>query len=124
MDVDDMMRRLDHVTQESVNKCKRIHEMCELIEVMSALEKFKVKHGIVSQKAKPEHRHHSIGYSEKEKKWYGWSHCAIFGFGVGDKIFKENFGDDKTHFSKHGTETIKNMADAEKSARAFAKSVA
>lgn len=25
----------------------------------------------------------SIGFCEKEEKWYGWSHRAIFGFGVG-----------------------------------------
>lgn len=28
----------------------------------------------------------SIGFSEKEKKWYGWSHRAIYGFGIGDKV--------------------------------------
>jgi hypothetical protein len=27
-----------------------------------------------------------IGFSEKNQKWYGWSHRAICGFGVGDKI--------------------------------------
>ena len=26
----------------------------------------------------------SIGYSEKDNKWYGWSHRAIQGFGIGD----------------------------------------
>jgi hypothetical protein len=25
----------------------------------------------------------SIGFSEREQKWYGWSHRAIFGFGIG-----------------------------------------
>ena len=25
----------------------------------------------------------SIGFCEKEQKWYGWSHRAIFGFGIG-----------------------------------------
>ncbi len=28
----------------------------------------------------------SIGFCEKDKKWYGWSHRAIFGFGVGDTV--------------------------------------
>jgi len=27
----------------------------------------------------------TVGFSEKEQKWYGWSHRAIFGFGIGDK---------------------------------------
>lgn len=28
----------------------------------------------------------SIGFSEREQKWYGWSHRAIYGFGVGDIV--------------------------------------
>lgn len=27
----------------------------------------------------------SIGFSKNEKKWYGWSHRAIFGFGIGSE---------------------------------------
>ena len=30
----------------------------------------------------------NIGFSEKEQKWYGWSHRAIFGFGVGSHVKK------------------------------------
>lgn len=30
----------------------------------------------------------SIGFSETEQKWYGWSHRAIYGFGIGEKIKK------------------------------------
>jgi hypothetical protein len=28
----------------------------------------------------------SIGFNEAEDKWYGWSHRAIFGFGVGSEV--------------------------------------
>ena len=28
----------------------------------------------------------SIGFCEKEQKWFGWSHRAIFGFGIGDTV--------------------------------------
>ena len=28
----------------------------------------------------------SIGFCEKEQKWYGWSHRAIHGFGIGDVV--------------------------------------
>lgn len=28
----------------------------------------------------------SIGFSEKDGKWYGWSHRAIYGFRVGDTV--------------------------------------
>lgn len=30
----------------------------------------------------------SIGFSEKEQKWFGWSHRAIAGFGVGSTVSK------------------------------------
>ena len=30
----------------------------------------------------------SIGFCEKEQKWYGWSHRAMYGFKVGDKVKK------------------------------------
>lgn len=63
----------------------------------------------------------NIGFNEKENKWYGWSHRAIFGFSIGDKIFEERFGDGNTHFSKHGKETIKNLDDAKTAAKNFAE---
>lgn len=28
----------------------------------------------------------SIGFSEREQKWYGWSHRAIYGFDIGSKV--------------------------------------
>ena len=28
----------------------------------------------------------SIGFDEKEQKWYGWSHRAMFGFGIGSTV--------------------------------------
>jgi len=61
-----------------------------------------------------------VGYSEKEKKWYGWSHRAYCAFGIGDKIFDPDFGDDSTPYKKHGEKTIKTDADAKKAAVAFA----
>ena len=64
-----------------------------------------------------------IGFNEKEKKWYGWSHRAICGFGIGDKIFEENFGDDKTNFKSHGEADITTMAQAQQAAINFAHSV-
>lgn len=27
-----------------------------------------------------------IGFNEEEQKWYGWSHRAIYGFGIGSKV--------------------------------------
>ena len=62
----------------------------------------------------------TIGYSAKDKKYYGWSHRATFGFAIGDKIFEENFGKDDTLFKVHGRKTIKNKEDQRKAAVAFA----
>jgi hypothetical protein len=41
------------------------------------------KHGIKPELSDPEHNVCSIGFSEREQKWYGWSHRAIYGFGIG-----------------------------------------
>lgn len=56
----------------------------------------------------------SIGYSPKDKKWYGWSHRAIAGFKPGYKVRKGNSGLDQWepgHFCKD-TEEAKEMAIA------------
>lgn len=41
--------------------------------------------GISPERAQKDCNVCSIGYSEQNKKWYGWSHRAIQGFGIGDK---------------------------------------
>ncbi len=43
--------------------------------------------GIEAQ-AIPGERVASIGFSKKDKKWYGWGHRAIHGFGVGSNVKK------------------------------------
>jgi hypothetical protein len=75
------------------------------------------------QKAHKDHCICSIGFNEAEQKWHGWSHRCIFGFGIGDKIFIERFGDDNTHFAQHGRTTIKTLAQAKIAAKRFARSV-
>ena len=89
----------------------------------SPLGKLLTKLGIKSEKASPSHSACSIGKSEKDGKWYGWSHRAIAGFGIGDKIFDEDFGDDDTPFIAHGEKTIRNEADAKQAAINFARHV-
>ncbi len=79
-----------------------------------------------------------LGYSEENKKWYGWSHRAIAGFGIGDMMYDEKWvhpDDDpndpwdkqektmKTPFTQHGNEKIKTMEQAKEAAKRFAKSV-
>ncbi len=47
-----------------------------------------VQCGIAPELRKPTHGVCSIGFNEAEQKWYGWSHRALFGFGIGDKVKK------------------------------------
>ena len=78
----------------------------------------------------------SIGFAAKEQKWYGWSHRAIYGFGIG-YVAKE--GDSCTtsgfieSYAKAHPEldrsvpvgfTVNTLGDARRVAIAFADSVA
>jgi len=65
----------------------------------------------------------STGLNEKKGIWYGWSHRAIHGFKVGDKIFEANFGDEEANFSKHGKKPIKTLDDAKLAAKRFSEYV-
>ncbi len=93
------------------------------------------KKGIKPEKASPSHKVCSIGFCETEQKWYGWSHRAIFGFGVGsevkegdccassgytDKYIKEHPEDD---LSLPVGFVAKDLIDAKRMAITFAHSV-
>lgn len=43
---------------------------------------------IVPELATPTNSVCSIGFNEKDQKWYGWSHRAIWGFTIGSKVTK------------------------------------
>jgi hypothetical protein len=61
---------------------------------------------------------HSYGKAEADGKWYGWSHRAIYGFGVGDVVKPDTIG------NSTGKEfTIKTDDQAKEVAIAFAKDV-
>lgn len=62
----------------------------------------------------------SVGYSAVDLKWYGWSHRALCGFTLGDKLFDEHYGEDDTLFTEHGQTTITTMDEAREAAAAFA----
>lgn len=55
----------------------------KLQEKKSEHQKFLEKHGI-------ETKDFGFGYSEKEEKWYGWTHRGIYGFKVGDVVKEED----------------------------------
>lgn len=44
--------------------------------------------GIQPELREPTNNVCSIGFCDKEQKWYGWSHRAIYGFGIGSKVAK------------------------------------
>lgn len=46
------------------------------------------RRGIAPTVRTDEDRVCSIGWCEREKKWYGWSHRAIYGFGIGSTVEK------------------------------------
>jgi hypothetical protein len=79
---------------------------------------FKDWMGIKGQKIQSSHDVQSFGKAEADGKWYGWSHRAIYGFGVGDKVPADAAGNDS------GKEyTIKTDDQAKDAAIAFAKDV-
>ena len=82
------------------------------------------KYGIKPELIDEDHTVCSIGFSEKDQKWYGWSHRAICGFGIGDKIFAPHYGDENTLFTQHGEKTITTMQEAKLAAINFANHVA
>lgn len=50
------------------------------------------KCGIRPELAGPRDSVCSIGFCEREQKWYGWSHRAIFGFGIGHTVERGDCG--------------------------------
>ncbi|MEE8114808.1 MAG: hypothetical protein V3T23_10695 [Nitrososphaerales archaeon] len=89
----------------------RIQEICENTEDI-------VKKHNITKRGK-----NSTGLDEEKGIWYGWSHRAVVGFEIGDKVFEEDFGDDKTDFKEHGSKTIKTLDDAKLSAERFSDHV-
>lgn len=83
---------------------------------------------ISPEKAQPDHGVCSIGFSDKDQKWYGWSHRAIYGFGVGHKCKAGDCGVADGNriggpwYPKPGF-VCKDLEDCKKCAIAFADSV-
>jgi len=50
------------------------------------------KRGIKPELSSPDHKTCSIGFCETEQKWYGWSHRARYGFGIGSTCEKGDCG--------------------------------
>ena len=77
----------------------------------------------------------SIGFCDREQKWYGWSHRAIFGFAIGDVVkdgdCTASSGWTDEYLAEHTEDDLsrpvgfqaKTLADAKRMAIAFADSV-
>jgi hypothetical protein len=74
-------------------------------------QEFLDKHGIKEVSV-------GLGFSEEEQKWYGWSHRATCGFGIGD-MPKEPLPDGDAAPKKK----IENMQEAEEAAKNFVEAV-
>ncbi len=93
------------------------------------------KWGIKPETIDPEDNVCSIGFSEKNQKWYGWSHRAIYGFGVGDEIHEGDCAASPGYIPEYLKEhpeadrslpigfRANNLDDCKKMAIAFADSV-
>ena len=81
--------------------------------------------GIAPEKADPSHSVCSIGYCAQERKWYGWSHRAMCGFGIGDRVFDPKWpkATEKTPPRRHGDEVIQSLEQAKEAAKTYARDV-
>ncbi len=87
------------------------------------------KLGIKPEKRLPTSNVCSIGFNADEQKWYGWSHRAIFGYGIGD-ILEEDSSATTSGWTDEYLEdplpvgfTATTLNDAKTMAMAFAESV-
>jgi len=79
-----------------------------------------VRRGIKPELVSPDHNVCSIGFCEREQKWYGWSHRAISGFGIGFEVTAES---DLLHPEFPVGFKAETLDDARRLAVAFAESV-
>lgn len=75
------------------------------------------KHGIAPE-ARTSEVTCNFGWSEKKQKYFGWSHRALVGFSIGDKIFDEACNADLP-FIERGKVDIKCKDDARIAAMRF-----
>ena len=101
-----------------------IDEMIKLSkDKVSPLQKMFNKFGIEHTEKTEQHNSvPSIGYSPSRDKWYGWSHRAVHGFGVGDKVPNDpDITED--HKDMVAGAKIKTIEKAKRVATLFANSV-
>lgn len=109
---------LPHTTRES-NALREVSR--EDLRREFGIEQFEYPH--------PDSTIKHIGFSPRDQKWYGWSHRAIFGFGIGDEVKKGDvIAPDREYPPLRGESLpigfkAKTLADARRMAAAFALAV-
>ena len=103
------------------------------MDILQMIRKHKID--LPSLEATPGTNVASIGYSYKNKKWYGWSNRAICGFEIGNYVSKGDItntcGFSKSYLKEHPKDdfslkvgfTAKTTNDCKRMAIAFAKGV-
>ena len=89
------------------------------------VRKFFDEHAIAPEMRTEDANVCTVGWSEKERKYYGWSHRAAFGFAIGDKIYDPGFSSPHAMIpaNERGAETIQTKEDARRSASNYAEDV-
>ena len=102
-----------------------------------------VKRGIKPESLRPDDREANggkggtccIGFCEREQKWYGWSHRAIYGYGIGAEVHEgdccASSGMTEEYLAEHPEADVslpvgfvaRTLDDAKRMAIAFADSV-
>lgn len=72
-------------------------------------------HGIKPQKSPKGGDVCCIGFSEKEQKWYGWSHRAMCGFTIGSEVKKGHCAFVPSNFNEAVEDAIAFWSDEDKS---------
>lgn len=73
------MKAARNPSGDYIGNTKTAHRLCK-------------KRGIAPEKRTPDSNVCSIGFCEREQKWYGWSHRALYGFGIGSQIKRGDCG--------------------------------
>ena len=106
------------------------------IGTLKDFEMYVEKYGLSQIQTYNDNKVCSIGFNEKEQKWYGWSHRAIFGFGIGSIVEAgsccASSGWTDEYLQEHPDENLslpvgfkaETLEDAKRMAIAFADSVA
>ena len=132
----DMQELIDHITsKEHVIVKSAYMPNGDYIGDPKTAHYLIAKREIKPEKANPTHNVCSIGFCEKEQKWYGWSHRAIFGFGIGSTVKRgdccASSGYIEEYLVEHPDDDLslpvgfvaKNLIDAKRMAISFADSV-